>query len=147
VAKLSRESDSVRGTVGALAALAALHLRRGDDAAAAAALKEKLGLLRRLLVASPARAPLRAAIVASLAALGETYRRRGLAGEHHACCAKRLDESGPGQQKRAKFPTSKAPISAVFHSLRLIFGRAIISRNGLEAWMLFLERARAEHSR
>ena len=52
-----------------------------------------------------------------------------------------------GQQKRAKFPTSKAPISAVFHSFRLIFGRAIISRNGLEAWMLFLERARAEHSR
>jgi len=38
-----------------------------------------------------------------------------------------------GQQKRAKFPTSKAHISAVFHSLRLIFGRAIISRNGLEA--------------
>jgi len=51
-----------------------------------------------------------------------------------------------GQEKRAKFPTSKAPISAVFHSFRLIFGRAIISRNGLEAWMLFLERARAEHS-
>ena len=39
----------------------------------------------------------------------------------------------PGQQKRAKFPTSKAHISAVFHSFRLIFGRAIISRNGLEA--------------
>ena len=53
----------------------------------------------------------------------------------------------PGQQKRAKFPTSKAHISAVFHSFRLIFGRAIISRNGLEAWMLFPERARAEHSR
>ena len=52
-----------------------------------------------------------------------------------------------GQEKRAKFPTSKAPISAVFHSFRLIFGRAIISRNGLEAWMLSLERARAEHSR
>ena len=51
-----------------------------------------------------------------------------------------------GQQKRAKFPTSKAPISAVFHSFRLIFGRAIISRNGLEAWTLFPERARAEHS-
>ena len=45
--------------------------------------------------------------------------------------------SAPGQEKRAKFPTSKAPISAVFHSFRLIFGRAIISRNGLEAWMLF----------
>jgi tetratricopeptide (TPR) repeat protein len=42
-----------------------------------------------------------------------------------------------GQDKRAKFPTSKAPFSAVFHSFRLIFGRAIISRNGLEAWMFF----------
>ena len=52
-----------------------------------------------------------------------------------------------GQQKRAKFPTSKAPISAVFHSFRLIFGRAIISRDGLAAWMLLSERARAEHSR
>ena len=41
-----------------------------------------------------------------------------------------------GQQKRAKFPTSKAPISAVFHSFRLILGRAMISRNGLEAGML-----------
>ena len=55
--------------------------------------------------------------------------------------------SGTGQDKRAKFPTSKPHISAVFHSFWLIFGRAIISRNGLEAWMLFLERARAEHSR
>ena len=54
---------------------------------------------------------------------------------------------GAGQHKRAKFPTSKAPISAIFHSFRLNFGRAIISRNGLEAWMPFLERARAEHSR
>ena len=51
-----------------------------------------------------------------------------------------------GQDKRAKFPTSKAHISAVFHSFRLIFGRAIIFRNGLEAWMLFFERARAEHT-
>jgi len=42
-----------------------------------------------------------------------------------------------GQHKRAKFPTSKAHISAVFHSFRLILGRAIISRNGLEAWMCF----------
>ena len=52
-----------------------------------------------------------------------------------------------GQDKRAKFPTSKARISAVFRSFRLIFGRAIISWNGLEAWMLFPEHARAEHSR
>ena len=43
----------------------------------------------------------------------------------------------PGQDKRAKFQTSKPHISAVFHSFWLIFGRAIISRNGLEAWMLF----------
>ena len=46
-----------------------------------------------------------------------------------------------------KFPTSKAPISAVFHSFRLILGRAIISRNGLDARMLFPERARGERSR
>ena len=53
-----------------------------------------------------------------------------------------------GQDKRAKFQTSKPHISAVFHSFWLIFGRAIISRNGLEAWMFFFpERARAEHSR
>ena len=53
--------------------------------------------------------------------------------------------SRPGQEKRANFPTSKAHISAVFHSFWLISGRTIISRNGLEAWMLFPERARAEH--
>ena len=53
---------------------------------------------------------------------------------------------GSGQHKRAKFPTSKAPLLVVFHSIRLIFGRAIISRNGLEAWMLFPERAPAKHS-
>jgi hypothetical protein len=63
------------------------------------------------------------------------------------CCFLRVeDPRHAGQEKRAKFPTSKAPISAVFHSFWLIFGRAIISRNGLEAWMLFPERARAEHS-
>ena len=42
----------------------------------------------------------------------------------------------PGQDKRAKFPTSKADLGR-FHSFWLIFGRAIISRNGLEARMLF----------
>ena len=44
-----------------------------------------------------------------------------------------LSPSAAGQDKRAKFPTSKAHISAVFHSFWLILGRAIISRNGLEA--------------
>ena len=42
----------------------------------------------------------------------------------------------PGQEKSANFPTSKAPLSVVFHSFRLILGRAMISRNGLEAGML-----------
>ena len=37
--------------------------------------------------------------------------------------------------KESEIP--KAPISAVLHSFRRIFGRAIISRNGLEAWMPF----------
>ena len=56
-------------------------------------------------------------------------------------------EFGTGQQKGATCPTSKAPLSAMFHSFRLILGRAVISRNGLEAWALFPERARAAHSR
>ena len=59
----------------------------------------------------------------------------------------RLGALEAGQDKSATCPTSKAPSSAVFHSFRLSFGRAIISRTGLEAWMLFPERARAEHSR
>ena len=58
-----------------------------------------------------------------------------------------LNYEGNNAPPRAKFPTSKAHISVVFHSFRLIFGRAIISRNGLEAWMLFPEHARAKHSR
>ena len=52
--------------------------------------------------------------------------------------------STAGQEKGAKSQTSKAHISVVFHSFWLIFGRVIISRNGLEASRLCLERARAE---
>ena len=52
-----------------------------------------------------------------------------------------------GQEKGAKFPTSKAHISVVFHSFWLIFGRGIISRNGLDRERLSLERARAERPR
>jgi len=77
----------------------------------------------------------------------EPHRRREKPGRRVDYECRALLRSRPGQDKRAKFPTSKAPISAVFHSFRLIFGRAIISWNGLEAWMLFPERARAEHSR
>ena len=46
------------------------------------------------------------------------------------------DSSYAAREKGATFPTSKAPLSAVFHSFRLIFGRAIISRSALDAWML-----------
>ena len=53
----------------------------------------------------------------------------------------------PGQEKSSKFPTLEAHISVVFHSFRLIFERAIISRSALDAWMLSLEQSRAEHSR
>jgi hypothetical protein len=87
---------------------------------------------------------------AVLTAAGEVYTwgRGGFGrlghGDAHSLKAPRLV---PGRRKRATFPTSKAHISAVFHSFRLIFGRAIVSRNGLDAWMLFPERARAAHSR
>ncbi|KAH8069308.1 serine threonine-protein kinase [Aureococcus anophagefferens] len=50
-----------------------------------------------------------------------------------------------GAGKECDIP--KAPLSAVFRSFRLIFGRAIISRSALEACMLFPERARGEQSR
>ena len=43
----------------------------------------------------------------------------------------------PGRELGATRPTS---LSAVFDSFRLIFGRAIIPRDGLDAWMLFPER-------
>ena len=50
----------------------------------------------------------------------------------HAPVARR-----PGQEKSAKFPTFEAHISVVFHSFRLIFGRAIISPSALDALMFF----------
>ena len=78
---------------------------------------------------------------AGAAALGEERRDLG---------ARRGREARAGVEawagKSAKFPTLEAHISVIFHSSRLIFGRAIISRSALEAWMLFPERARAEHS-
>jgi len=42
---------------------------------------------------------------------------------------------------------SKAPLSTVFHSCRLIFGRATIPRSVLEAWMFFCWNARARNTR
>ena len=52
-----------------------------------------------------------------------------------------------GQEKGAKFPTSKAHISVVSHSVWLIFGRVIISRHDLDRERLSLERTRAERPR
>ena len=55
--------------------------------------------------------------------------------EAHARALTKVDSfwCSTEEDERANFPTSKAPLSAVFHSFRLIFGRAIISRNGPEA--------------
>ena len=49
--------------------------------------------------------------------------------------------------KESEIPNFKGSYLGRFHSFRLILGRAIISRNGLEAWTLFPERARADYSR
>jgi hypothetical protein len=144
--------------------LLALH-RRVHDGAAARAGGAPAALAAHALKGRPPRAWQRCvapAAVAVAALLGAgltmeclTFDVGGAAGLLQDLAARGSDARdydalglalGPGQEKRAKFPTSKAPISAVFHSFRLIFGRAIISRNGLEAWMLFPERARAEHS-
>ena len=38
-----------------------------------------------------------------------------------------------GRKRVRSWPTSKAPIPVVCHSFRLIFGRVLISRGGLEA--------------
>ena len=80
---------------------------------------------------------------------GRIKKRQSVIYQRRSVLAQRLRlEQGPstGQQKGAKFPTSKAHISAVFHSFWLIFGRAINSRNGLEAWTLFRNaRARNTH--
>ncbi|KAH8054422.1 hypothetical protein JL721_10548 [Aureococcus anophagefferens] len=51
------------------------------------------------------------------------------------------------QRKRVRNSQLQRLILAVFHSFWLIFGRAIISWNGLDAWVLFPERARAAHLR
>jgi FKBP12-rapamycin complex-associated protein len=78
---------------------------------------------------------------------GDGDARRRLREDADAALNQAWDLYYAGREKSATFPTSKAPLSAVFHSFWPIFGRAIISRSGLEAWMLFPERARAEHSR
>ena len=57
-------------------------------------------------------------------------------GEHEQSilAPKAVDKAAAGAGKERDIP--KAPSSAVFPSFRLIFGRAIIPRSALEAWML-----------
>jgi hypothetical protein len=79
-----------------------------------------------------------------LAAMGDAAGARRVTC-HAGCAAKEAQvaakqRSEAGREKSAKFP--KAPLSVVFHSFRLTFGRAIISRSALDAWMLFGTRAR-----
>ena len=138
-------------TTSALAPLPS-RARRGPPPRAAAPLKPSGG------AAVPAEAPRRLLVMLSLGYGGSMFAFRptlmivlpALLKSLHLSEADGgalLSTCQPGQDKRANFPTSKAPISAISHSFRLTFGRAIISRNGLEAWMVFPERARAEHSR
>ena len=62
-----------------------------------------------------------------------SFGNTGLLADHTWPYGATAGPHGAGREKGAKIPTSKAHISVVFHSFRLIFGRAIISRNGLEA--------------
>ena len=63
--------------------------------------------------------------------------------KEHVTLPRELSEDPSGKRAR----TSEAPLSVVVHSCRLIFRRAVISRDGLEAGMRSLERARAARSR
>ena len=60
----------------------------------------------------------------------------------HEATVKRLGAcdyltSSLGQEKGANLPTSKAPLPAVSRSFRPMLGRAIVPRNGVDAWMAF----------
>ena len=59
--------------------------------------------------------------------------------------ARGREEEVPGGKR--EFPTLEAHISIVFHSIWLTFGRAIISRGELKAWMLFCRESLREHPR
>ena len=58
-----------------------------------------------------------------------------------------MREVRPGQEKGVKFPTLEARISIGFDSIWLIFGRAIISRGELKAWMLLSRALLRKHPR
>ena len=124
-------SETARAQVARRAAGAAPAVHRpprADDAA---------GRVRRL----PARAP----VARRRLLRGPRGRRRRRRVAAAAPGGRVAEDAGPAQVRRHL--RRKARSSAGFRSFRLIFGRAIISRNGLDALMLFLERARAEHSR
>ena len=74
---------------------------------------------------------------------GESARLHGdgvVAGFGRWSAARPVDldgDGGLGRKRVRRFQLFKARISVVFHSIWLIFGRAIIHRGELKAWMLF----------
>jgi len=152
LAGLQALSDGFRPSAGSPSKRS--ELENAAEANGMAELFAKAAELRAHIASSPLSDAAAAAVGAALAAASLAERpvavRSSATSEDgaEASFAGQHDTFLSGQDKRAKFPTSKAPISVGFHSFfRLIFGRAIISRSGLEAWMLFPKRARAEHSR
>ena len=100
-----------------------------------AALRELSGL------AADPHAGVRAEVLACVA---ELRRRGGLEAAElggvaqFALGALRDDDEKVATGAGKRCPTSKAPLSAGFHSFRLMFGRAIISGSALDAWTCLL---------
>jgi phosphoenolpyruvate synthase/pyruvate phosphate dikinase len=142
LAGLQALSDGFRPSAGSPSKRS--ELENAAEANGMAELFAKAAELRAHIASSPLSETAAAAVDAALRAASLAERpvavRSSATSEDgaEASFAGQHDTFLSGRHKRATFPTSKAPISAVFHSFRLIFGRAIISRGGLEAWMLFL---------
>ena len=92
----------------------------------------------------PSRADAAAALRRGVLDLPRAGEIRWAQSEDLVCCFAAVDDgvraadvSATGRETRATFPTSQAPPSAAFRLYRLIFGRAIIPRSGLDAWMFF----------
>jgi len=95
--------------------------------------------------AAPAPAPPPAAAPAPPPAPAGPWWEAPLSGVVTRCEARKMP---PALQERyAAAVLNRAAKESERFPFRLIFGRAIIPRSGLEAWMLSPERARAEHSR
>ena len=62
-------------------------------------------------------------------------------------CASAASSSRLGRKRVRRWPTLEAHISIVFHSIWLICGRAIISRDKITAWLLSSRESHREHPR